>query len=614
MAKKTKNKVNPSGVLLYAKKSGLTSFSSLWSIKHALNTEKVGHTGTLDSFADGLLVVLSGNLTHLVPHITGFSKTYQALVCFGKETDTLDPTGQLLRTGKVVSREDVESACLAFRGALLQTPPAYSAVHVNGKRASDVVRSGKSVEIEPRQIFIYKNELLDFMTDEASGVSYAIIEVKCSKGTYIRALARDMAHYLGTCAYLSALRRTSVGPFKLEDAVAYNDIEPFTIESGRKKESLIRDNLSVRKDDTEELFDDIRSHFMTFTPELASKCGFVVDQIPREYEASYLTGRPLNGKMFRQVSVPDVTSSAEYCFTDEIAVYYEDQSFAGMIQKKDNRLSYGFVVPHIKERQLKVFSWEQIARGAFPLQWKEKGCALTVGSFDGMHAGHNALIESVLRQKNLIKGIVTFRSSYRASESGFEGDVISLHQKLGFCTEKGLDFAIVIDFSSSFGKMEGYDFIQSLLTLCNMKYLAEGVDFTCGYKGLLNVGLLSDFAKEKDFVLEVVDDVLFEGQRVSSSRIRHAIKEGWFSKVQKMLLRPYAYDSCKISWNKVSDGLFEAVGVSEQILPKAGNYSVVVYFKGDTTLKTTCVVGETLKLLLPGYDKVDGLESLSFIP
>ena len=89
-----KSKSAPSGIMLYAKSSGLTSFSSLWSIKHALCTEKVGHTGTLDSFADGLLVVLSGNLTHLVPHVTGFTKTYEAIVCLGKETDTLDPTGE----------------------------------------------------------------------------------------------------------------------------------------------------------------------------------------------------------------------------------------------------------------------------------------------------------------------------------------------------------------------------------------------------------------------------------------------------------------------------------------------------------------------------------------
>lgn len=158
MPEKTKNKV--SGVMLYAKTPGITSFSSLWSIKHALKTEKVGHTGTLDSFAEGLLVVLSGNLTHLVPHITSFTKTYQAVVCFGKETDTLDPTGDVVKTGAAVSKEQIEVALKKFTGAVLQVPPVYSALHVDGKRASDLVRGGNEIHLESRQVFVYKMNFL----------------------------------------------------------------------------------------------------------------------------------------------------------------------------------------------------------------------------------------------------------------------------------------------------------------------------------------------------------------------------------------------------------------------------------------------------------------------
>ncbi|WP_308687177.1 tRNA pseudouridine(55) synthase TruB, partial [uncultured Treponema sp.] len=209
MPEKTKNKV--SGVMLYAKTPGITSFSSLWSIKHALKTEKVGHTGTLDSFAEGLLVVLSGNLTHLVPHITSFTKTYQAVVCFGKETDTLDPTGDVIKTGAAASKEQIESALKKFTGAVLQVPPVYSALHVDGKRASDLVRGGNEIHLESRQVFVYKNELLDFKEpSENDSCSYALLEIVCSKGTYIRALARDIASSLGTCAHLCALRRTKV--------------------------------------------------------------------------------------------------------------------------------------------------------------------------------------------------------------------------------------------------------------------------------------------------------------------------------------------------------------------------------------------------------------------
>ena len=231
MPEKTKNKV--SGVMLYAKTPGITSFSSLWSIKHALKTEKVGHTGTLDSFAEGLLVVLSGNLTHLVPHITSFTKTYQAVVCFGKETDTLDPTGDVVKTGAAVSKEQIEVALKKFTGAVLQVPPVYSALHVDGKRASDLVRGGNEIHLESRQVFVYKNELLDFKeSSENDACSYALLEIVCSKGTYIRALARDIAYSLGTCAHLCALRRTKVGPFELKDAACFGELKEFSIENG----------------------------------------------------------------------------------------------------------------------------------------------------------------------------------------------------------------------------------------------------------------------------------------------------------------------------------------------------------------------------------------------
>ncbi len=281
-----KNKNSVSGIMLYAKTPGPTSFGSLWSIKKALSTDKVGHTGTLDSFAEGLLVVLTGSLTHLVPHITGFSKTYQAVICFGKTTDTLDPSGKILKTGPIPEREDIEKTLESFKGPVLQVPPVYSALHVEGKRASDLARDGKEVKLESRQIVIYDIKLLDF------SAPYALIEVNCSKGTYIRALARDIAVSLGTEAYLSALRRTRVGPFKLEDAACYNELKPFTIENAIANDNIFshgKIEKSGKKDSLEKIY-DIRSHFLTFTSELAFSLGFKADVLKEEYKKAYLNG------------------------------------------------------------------------------------------------------------------------------------------------------------------------------------------------------------------------------------------------------------------------------------------------------------------------------------
>ncbi len=677
---KTKNDLIQSGIIPYAKSSGITSFSSLWNIKHALGTDKLGHTGTLDSFADGLLVVLSGYLTHLVPHITSFSKTYIASICFGRETDTLDPTGKITKTSFAPTKQQVENILPKFTGAIIQTPPIYSALHVNGKRASDLVRAGEQVKLEERQVFIYENELLDFReASEQDSCSYAIIRVKCSKGTYIRALARDIALALGTCAHLNALRRLEIGPFKLEEAATYNLLKPFTIENGienekffqaQRKKILENQNLLLKrnqKDDFKKsknqnlsednkIFTDIRRHFLTFTPELAFLCGFNADILKKESEKSYLNGRVLQGKMFTKLEYPKEFENLPYKNQNEVAVFYENLTFAGMIKiLPEHKLSYSFVVPKEKSaKKIKIFTWQDLLNGEFPLEWFKKGTALTVGSFDGMHKGHKALIDAVLEQKNLISGIITFRNSVKSNNENFEGNLDSFYQKIEFCQENDLDFVVIIDFSDDFSRIEGSDFVKSLIELCNMKFIAEGTDFKCGYKGAFAVNELKKSALENNFTFKLIDDVLFEGEKISSSRIRKSILSGDFLSVQKMLLRPFAYDAFALKFqesalqnlsnldNKMTWFSAQIDSKKEnskdnknqflQILPSKGTYNVVVFFadknskaqicesnkNGFNTLHTLCCVAsendkKIIKLLLPTQDLACRVKTINFI-
>ena len=615
MPKKKKLTDNPSGIVPFAKQSGLTSFSSLWSIKHALNTEKVGHTGTLDSFADGLLVVLSGSLTHLVPHITGFKKTYLAVVCFGTETDTLDPCGIVTKNSAVPDREAVEKACEKFTGALLQVPPVFSAIHVDGQRASDMARNGNAVALEPRQIFVYSNTLLDFKEPTAEDKNaYALIQIECSKGTYIRALARDMAEFLGSCAHLSALRRTQVGPFSLEEAACYSLLPAFTIENGilNDKRFASGTNKGDKEKDSAEKLQDIKNHFLVFTPELANRCGLKADSLKKEHEKSYLNGRPLSGKMFTRIEFPETDGES-----DEIAVFYADGTFAGMIRLADRKLSYSFVVPRKKESQFRVFSWSQIEEGQFPVEWLSRGTAITVGSFDGIHAGHEALLNSVLSKTGYIPGVVTFRNSVRGFENGFEGDVSVLDQRLDLLMAKGIAFVVVIDFSDDFSRIEGSSFLEVLCKNCNMKWLVEGSDFRCGYKGAFDMNAIRDFAQEHAFNLEQVDDVIVDGLRVSSSRIRDAIVKADFASVQKMLLRPFSYDARHLAWKEVQPEWFVAERVSGQILPSDGTYSVVAVLDdggdGLNVIHTVCSVEKkTVKLQLPSLKTAERVQAINF--
>ena len=203
----------PSGLILLHKQPGITSFDSLRDIKRALGTGKAGHTGTLDKFAEGLLLVLTGRALKLSQWFTHCDKQYEGTICFGTETDTLDPEGAVIANAPLPSRETVEQALSQFRGKIEQAPPAYSAIHIDGERASALARRGDAPEMRKRPVEIYRLELLSWEPPHAK------IFVHCSGGTYIRSLARDIAFAAGSCAHLTALLRTQVAGFRLEDAV-----------------------------------------------------------------------------------------------------------------------------------------------------------------------------------------------------------------------------------------------------------------------------------------------------------------------------------------------------------------------------------------------------------
>lgn len=223
--------MTPSGFLLFDKPAGRTSHTALAGVRKAFPKTRVGHTGTLDSFATGLLVVVVGSYSRLAPWFTGLDKAYEAEVLFGVGTDTLDPVGDVVATGPIPTTGDVEQSLRAFRGHILQIPPEYSAIHVGGARASDLALAGKKLALAPRPVTISRLELIAFKGNRGT------LRVECSSGTYVRALARDIAAACGTSAHLSALRRLRVGPFSVADAIATGpepaaaDLKPFTPET-----------------------------------------------------------------------------------------------------------------------------------------------------------------------------------------------------------------------------------------------------------------------------------------------------------------------------------------------------------------------------------------------
>lgn len=210
------------GVLLLDKPAGLSSNHALQRAKRVLDARKAGHTGTLDPFATGLLVCCFGRATKIAGRMLDADKRYVATLQFGQETDSGDLTGTVVSqapdTFDGVQQSRLEAVLEQFRGVISQVPPMHSALKRDGKPLYEYARKGIVLEREPRQVEIYSLELL-----ECDGRT-ARIDVQSSKGTYIRTLAQDIGRALGCGAHLTALRRTAVGPFALEQGISLDDL------------------------------------------------------------------------------------------------------------------------------------------------------------------------------------------------------------------------------------------------------------------------------------------------------------------------------------------------------------------------------------------------------
>jgi tRNA pseudouridine55 synthase len=212
------------GILVVDKPPGPTSHDVVALVRRLAATRRVGHGGTLDPFASGVLPVFLGRATRVVEYHLGDRKEYRATVCFGATSTTDDLEGELEPVvGPAVTRESVEAALPALRGRITQTPPAYSALKVGGRRAYALARAGQAVELAPREVEIHSLELAQW-DDSDPARPIAVIEVVCSAGTYVRALARDLGAAIGSGAYLGALSRIASGPFRLDDSVTLDDV------------------------------------------------------------------------------------------------------------------------------------------------------------------------------------------------------------------------------------------------------------------------------------------------------------------------------------------------------------------------------------------------------
>ena len=280
-----------SGIINVYKEKGFTSFDVVAKLRGILKTKKIGHTGTLDPDAEGVLPVCIGRATKVCDILTDKDKVYEAVMLLGVETDTQDTTGEILKELPVeVSESVVKEAILSFVGEYAQIPPMYSALKVNGKKLYELAREGKTVERKARNVQIFSIEILEMDLPRVR------MSVHCSKGTYIRTLCHDIGQKLGCGGCMEKLLRTKVGVFKLQDTLKLAEIDQLA-KTGKVEDKIIS---------VDELFED---HSKVWTKQ--------------EYDVVVHNGNRVKMKMFQE-KLPENT--------ERLRVYDSKGEFIGIYE------------------------------------------------------------------------------------------------------------------------------------------------------------------------------------------------------------------------------------------------------------------------------------------
>jgi tRNA pseudouridine55 synthase len=269
MARKRKGEA-VSGWICLDKPYDLTSTHAVSRVRRAFNAQKAGHAGTLDPLATGILPIALGEATKTVPFLVDADKTYRFTIAWGMTTATYDREGETIATSDVrPTVAQVEAALPAFVGEISQIPPAYSAIKVDGERSYDLARAGQAVELAARIVTVHSARVV-----EAPDSDHVTLEIACGKGTYVRAIARDLAEMLGACGHVSALRRTRVGGFTEQSAVTLEFLEDLGYEA-RQSEALLP---------VETALDDIPELAVTTEDAFRLKQGRSIVLVPRQVE------------------------------------------------------------------------------------------------------------------------------------------------------------------------------------------------------------------------------------------------------------------------------------------------------------------------------------------
>lgn len=474
--------------MLVDKPSGVTSHDCIAKLRKLTGVQRIGHAGTLDPLATGVLVVLVGSAARLSDTLSGHNKSYEATIAFGSSTSTDDSEGEVLSTCEVSPELFDEARITEIVRSLIgkhqQTPPQFSALKVEGQRAHALARKGESVALNAREIEVLSAEVQRIDKPSHSWT----LSLKVSKGTYIRSIARDLGEQLGCGAHISALRRTAVFDDRLTLKDSYSLEE---IEQGLSGEKRICD-----------FFINPMSLFDTHPRIMTS------DSETRDGRYQFL------------VASPDANLANQ-----DVVFVSEDSRLLGFgyydVSDGSRKLSAGRSLFRIRPKT--IFPGGVSARRLGP-------SVATVGVFDGVHLGHATLIDevvSVARQKGLTSVVFTFDPSPKDFFSQHPvPPLCSLHQRVERIKERGVDHVVIVPFTRELSSLSGREFVENvLLEKADLKALVIGQDFKMGKGASTDAASLKSILNEKDIYLETLSLVDHQDLRVSSSRIRSLLSQ-----------------------------------------------------------------------------------------
>ena len=525
------------GLLNIYKERGFTSFDVVAKLRGILGEKKIGHLGTLDPEAEGVLPVLVGRATKLAPLLEGGEKVYRTTLLLGITTDTQDTTGRLLLRRPVEIEEEALRALIrSFEGEQQQIPPEYSAKKVEGQKLVDLARQGREVERKSCPIHISQIEIIRVDLPRVE------IRVYCSAGTYIRTLCHDIGEKAGCGGAMESLLREQAGPYRLQDALKLDEITSL--------------NLTGLLQGETHLLKQLLGQFSGFV------CHARWEKLAR------------NGNILRLDQ-----GDLEEAIRDGSTVHVMDagRNPIGLFRYNEKK---GLLKPEV-----------MMGAGEPAKPFKPRPSVVSLGKFDGVHVGHQAIFRAMLRQAEE-EGLGTLLFSFTNPPEALvhqksEELLTTAEEKRRLVKELGIGKLIEARFTRAMREMPAETFLKDVLIgRCGMRRIVVGPDCSFGKDRTGNVAYLEAQARELGFTVTVVPKVEVDGEIVSSSRIKTLVKEGKMEEAARCLGRPFAVAG-RVGYGRHIGKIlgFPTLNLAmpaDKVFPPLGVYASMTRIKGQT--------------------------------